>query len=150
MVAATFAAEIVLTPIAASLFGQVTCAGLLLNLAAIPLMTVVQAASLATLGAWHVDAILARACGYVVHAAALNSSLSPLVDTTMADAPIGPPAWSSLRGITAPGALAASHARVTSAAAAAALLGTLIVVAPTADPRRRTVATSWLVAHRGS
>ena len=42
MVAATIAAEIVLTPIAASLFGRVTCAGLLLNLAAIPLMTVVQ------------------------------------------------------------------------------------------------------------
>ena len=43
---ATAAAEIALAPIGAALFGRVTCAGLLLNLAAIPLMTVVQAGSL--------------------------------------------------------------------------------------------------------
>ena len=56
---ATAAAEIALAPIGAALFGRVTCAGLLLNLAAIPLMTVVQAGSLAALGAWLLDPDLA-------------------------------------------------------------------------------------------
>ncbi len=49
IVAATAAAEVVLAPIGAALFGRMTCAGLVLNLAAIPLMTVVQAGSLAAL-----------------------------------------------------------------------------------------------------
>ena len=39
----------------AALFGRVTAAGLLLNLAAIPLMTIVQAASLITLAVWPVQ-----------------------------------------------------------------------------------------------
>ena len=133
MVAATIAAEIVLTPIAASLFGRVTCAGLLLNLAAIPLMTVVQAASLATLGAWHVDADLARACGYVVHAAARGLVESArLVDyAPWLTREIAPPAWSVLAGYYGALGLSLLPTRASrGAAAAAALLGTVIVVAP--------------------
>jgi competence protein ComEC len=41
---ATICAELVLLPVSASLFGRVTFAGLILNLAAIPLMSVVQIA----------------------------------------------------------------------------------------------------------
>jgi competence protein ComEC len=47
MVAATACAEIALAPIAATLFGRISFAGLGLNLIAIPLMTVVQIAGLA-------------------------------------------------------------------------------------------------------
>ena len=133
VVAATIAAEIVLTPIAASLFGRVTCAGLLLNLAAIPLMTVVQAASLATLGAWCVDADLARACGYVVHAAARGLVDSArLVDyAPWLTREIAPPAWSVLAAYYGTVGFSLLPTRASrGAAAAAALLGTVIVVAP--------------------
>ena len=133
VVAATIAAEIVLTPIAASLFGRVTCAGLLLNLAAIPLMTVVQAASLATLGAWHVDADLARACGYVVHAAARGLVDSArLVDfAPWLTREIAPPSWSLLAGYYGALWLSLLPTRASrGATVAAALLGTVIVVAP--------------------
>ena len=133
VVAATIAAEIVLTPIAASLFGRVTCAGLLLNLAAIPLMTVVQAASLATLGAWHVDADLARACGYVVHAAARGLVDSArLVDVApWLTREIAPPAWSVLAGYYGALMLSLLPTQVSrGGAAAAALLGTVIVASP--------------------
>ena len=44
IVAATLCAELILVPISASVFGRITFAGLLLNLAAIPLMSLVQIA----------------------------------------------------------------------------------------------------------
>ena len=46
LVAATVAAELVLLPVSASVFGRVTSAGLVLNLIAIPAMTVVQISGL--------------------------------------------------------------------------------------------------------
>jgi competence protein ComEC len=64
--AATLAAEIALAPAGAAMFGRMTAAGLLLNFAAIPLMAIVQGASLVTLAASLFDASAARACGYVV------------------------------------------------------------------------------------
>ena len=48
LTAATLAAEVVLLPISAAVFGRVTAAGLLLNLIAIPAMAVVEVAGLAT------------------------------------------------------------------------------------------------------
>ena len=45
---ASFAIEVVLLPVSASLFSRVTSAGLVLNLAAVPLMGVVQIAALVT------------------------------------------------------------------------------------------------------
>ena len=45
----TVAAEAALLPISAMLFGRVTLAGLILNFVAIPLMSVLQAASMAAL-----------------------------------------------------------------------------------------------------
>jgi competence protein ComEC len=52
-------------PIAATLFNRVTFAGLLLNLAAVPLMTVVQAAASATVLAEALLPMLAAPCGVV-------------------------------------------------------------------------------------
>ena len=53
---ASICAEIALLPIAASLFSRVTVAGLVLNFAAIPLMTLVQCGSMVLLG---IDALCA-------------------------------------------------------------------------------------------
>jgi competence protein ComEC len=70
VLAATIAAEIALAPFGALFFWRVTIAGLLLNFAAIPLMTVVQSGSLAllALAPWHEPT--AVRCGYLVHLAA--------------------------------------------------------------------------------
>ena len=69
LIAATAAAELVLTPITAALFARVTFAGLLLNFVAIPLMALVQAVRLRA-GRDNCLPGIARACGYVVHLAA--------------------------------------------------------------------------------
>ena len=54
MLAATSCAEMALAPVAATLFGRVSFAGLFLNFAAIPLMTVIQVGGLivAAMPAW--------------------------------------------------------------------------------------------------
>lgn len=69
LLAATAAAEVVLAPISAALFSRVTAAGLLLNFAAIPMMTIVQAGSMATLVAWSVHPPLGLGTAYGVHLA---------------------------------------------------------------------------------
>jgi competence protein ComEC len=51
LLAATVCAELALAPVGASLFSRVTLAGLIVNFAAVPLMTVTQLAALATLAA---------------------------------------------------------------------------------------------------
>jgi competence protein ComEC len=61
-VAASAAAEIVLLPIAASVFSRVTCAGLVLNLVAVPLMTIAQVAGLVVVAGGQVQP-LAQAAG---------------------------------------------------------------------------------------
>jgi competence protein ComEC len=133
VVAATIAAEVALAPVGAALFGRVTCAGLLLNLAAIPLMTIVQAASLAALAAWLVDADLARACGYVVHVAARGLVDSArLVDVVpWLSRELAPPSFAVLSGYY--GALAVALYRRRAARRAgvmAALFGAIIVIGP--------------------
>ena len=135
---ATLAAEIALGPISASLFGRVTCAGLLLNLAAIPLMTVVQAASLATLGAWLIDPGVAKACGYVVHLAARGLVDSArLVDLApWLSRELAPPSWSLLAGYYGALILALSGTRASRGATVlTAVLGMVIIVAPHATTR---------------
>ncbi len=138
IVAATAAAEIVLAPIGAALFGRLTCAGLVLNLAAIPLMTVVQAGSLAALGAWLVDPELARACGYLVHLAARglvdSARLVDLAPWLAREVP--PPAWGVLAAYYVALVLSLLPTRASRAAAAVtAVLGLVIVVAPHAATR---------------
>jgi len=94
VLAATICAEVVLTPIGASLFSRVTFAGLALNLAAIPLMTAVQCGSMLLLAAAIYPAA-ANLAGIFVHYAATG-----LVETSrlVAFAPwlardVPPPAW---------------------------------------------------------
>jgi competence protein ComEC len=135
---ATVAAEVALAPIGAALFGRVTCAGLLLNLAAIPLMTVIQAGSLAALGAWLIDRDLARACGYVVHVAARglvdSARLVDLVPWLSRE--LAPPAWGLVTAYYCALVLALLRTRVSRAASVlTAFFGMLIVVGAHATTR---------------
>ncbi|MCA1562322.1 MAG: DNA internalization-related competence protein ComEC/Rec2 [Acidobacteria bacterium] len=68
LLVATICADIALAPISAAVFGRITFAGLLLNFAAIPLMTVVQVAGITVLAAasWPT---LAAAAGFAAHLA---------------------------------------------------------------------------------
>lgn len=68
--AATLCAEAVLMPIGAALFGRVSLAGLVLNFAAIPLMTLTQMAGLASVGLAAVHPAPAAVAGYAAHLAA--------------------------------------------------------------------------------
>jgi competence protein ComEC len=70
-VCTTLAAEAALLPIAAVLFGRVTIAGLALNLIAVPLMSALQAASLAALALAPLP-LAASGAGYVAHVAAIG------------------------------------------------------------------------------
>jgi competence protein ComEC len=56
-VAASAAAEIVLLPIAASVFSRATCAGVVLNLLAVPLMTIAQVGGLVVVAGGGVEGI---------------------------------------------------------------------------------------------
>jgi competence protein ComEC len=70
LLAATICAEIVLVPVAALLFSRISGAGLVLNFAAIPLMTVVQVASMAIVTFGSETAGWTRPAALVVHRAA--------------------------------------------------------------------------------
>ena len=67
---ATICAELALFPIAAFHFSRVTVAGLGLNFAAIPLMSVTQLAGMAAVGLAPVNATLAEGAGWIAHVAA--------------------------------------------------------------------------------
>ena len=68
--AATICAELALFPIGAFHFSRVTVAGLGLNFAAIPLMSVTQLAGMAAVGLAPVNAAAAEGAGWIAHAAA--------------------------------------------------------------------------------
>lgn len=95
LLAATVCAELALAPVTASVFSKVTFAGLALNFAAIPLMTIVQGASMLTLAAAPVLADAADIAGYVAHLAAhwlvRSSGLVELAPWLSRD--VSPPAW---------------------------------------------------------
>jgi competence protein ComEC len=92
---ATACAELALAPIGAALFSRITVAGLILNFAAIPLMAIVQAGSMATLAAAPFAGPAARACGYITHLAASGIVGSAgLVDVApWLSRAVTPPAW---------------------------------------------------------
>ncbi len=92
---ATLCAEIALAPASAVLFSRITVAGLLLNFAAIPLMTITQGAALATLAASLVSDPVAQFCGYVAHLGAVGLVRSArLVDLApWLSRELVPPAW---------------------------------------------------------
>lgn len=101
--AATLSAELAILPVSAAVFSRVTFAGLALNFAAIPLMTVVQGASMATLGtaplAWIGGArmadLAAQLSGWLTHLAASwlvqSARLVDLAPWVSRD--VLPPAW---------------------------------------------------------
>jgi competence protein ComEC len=95
VLAATLCAEVVLAPIGASLFSRITFAGLAVNFAAIPLMTLVQCGSMALLLAAALPWALADTLGVFVHYAAFglveSSRLVEAAPWLARDVP--PPAW---------------------------------------------------------
>jgi len=68
--AASCAAEIALFPVSASVFNRITVAGLLLNFAAIPLMTVVQVGGMVVVGTAALAPLVTPAAAWITHAAA--------------------------------------------------------------------------------
>ena len=96
MLATTAAAEAALLPVSALLFGRVTLAGLALNLVAIPMMSVLQAASMFALAVSPASTAVAQASGFVAHLAATgileSARLAGLVPGLARDV-ASPAAW---------------------------------------------------------
>jgi competence protein ComEC len=67
LLAASVCAEVALLPVSAFVFSRVTAAGLLLNFAAIPLMTLVQIGGMIAVGLDTINGEVARWVGFVVH-----------------------------------------------------------------------------------
>jgi competence protein ComEC len=95
LLAATVCAELVLAPIGAAVFGRVTAAGLLLNFAAIPLMTLAQLSALATLALEWPAPAGARAAAAAAHGAAhgLVESARLVEVAPWLTRELPPPAW---------------------------------------------------------
>ena len=131
--AATVCAEIGLAPVGARLFGRVSVAGLLLNFAAIPLMSIIQVAGLAAVAAAAVSTGMASAFGGIAHAATVGLLRSArLVDVApwlVLDLP--PPAlWLMIAWYAGWGAiLAAPRRRWRCMASGAVVLSGLLMVA---------------------
>jgi competence protein ComEC len=64
---ATLCAEVALAPLGARLFGRISVAGLALNFVAVPLMSAIQIAGLATVASASLSASVASMCGWVAH-----------------------------------------------------------------------------------
>jgi competence protein ComEC len=137
LLAATMAVELVLGPLSAVMFARVTCAGLLLNFAAIPSMAVVQMASMGALATVSVAPAFAIWCGYIAHLAAAalidSSWLVDLAPWMVRD--VAPPSWwlvSAYYGALAVCLRARSHVRTR---LAAVVLAATIVAGPHALSR---------------
>ena len=132
MLATTAAAEAALLPVSAWLFGRVTLAGLALNLIAIPLMSILQAASMAALAVSTMWSAGARATGFVAHLAATgildSARLTSLVPGLARD--VAPPAiWLvALYYACAAGVLSARLPAIRRGAAAAMALSALMIL----------------------
>jgi competence protein ComEC len=70
LLAATVCSELALAPVGASIFSRVTLAGLVVNFAAVPLMTLTQLAALATLAASLLGDAAAAVPGFITDTAA--------------------------------------------------------------------------------
>jgi competence protein ComEC len=138
VLAATICAEIALAPVSAFLFRRVTGAGLLLNFAAIPLMTFVQlggAALLAVTGAW---SSLSRWLIWVPHISAtgLVESARLVEIAPWLSRAVSPPAWPilGLYYVALAGMLSARLRKW--ALAVTAATGAVILLGPTAGTGR--------------
>ena len=93
--AATICAELALAPVGASLFGRISLAGLLLNFAAIPLMSIIQIAGLVALAASPLSLAAASAVGWIAHAGTVallrSAALVDVAPWLVVDLP--PPSW---------------------------------------------------------
>ena len=93
--AATVCAEIALAPVGARVFGRVSLAGLVLNFAAIPLMSAIQIAGLAAAAVSAASSTVAVAPGFAAHIATVallrSASLVDIAPWLVLDVP--PPAW---------------------------------------------------------
>ena len=133
LLVATACAEMALAPASAVIFSRITFAGLFLNFAAIPLMTIVQAAAMATLAAAPVSTPAATGFGYVAHVGATwlvrSAHLVDLAPWLSRDLPA--PAWWLVSAYYAACGTALLRPRQARAAlgAAAACLG-LMLAAP--------------------
>ncbi|HEX2458424.1 MAG TPA: DNA internalization-related competence protein ComEC/Rec2 [Vicinamibacterales bacterium] len=150
MFASTAAAELALLPIGAALFARVTFAGLLLNFAAIPLMSVVQVATIAAVATSVIHPEFASWCGWIAHVAARalvdSAQLADLAPWTHRDV-TSPSWWLIAIYYTALGAALAHPGRVLWRAliAAAVNAAMLIVVAPAWTSRDVVRASSGLL-----
>ena len=95
MFAATVCAEVALAPIAATLFGRVSFAGLFLNFAAIPLMTVIQIGGLIVAGtpAWADPVSQSAAMAVRLSASALLHSAAIVESAPWLAQDVAPPVW---------------------------------------------------------
>ena len=93
--AATVCAEMALAPISATLFGRVSFAGLLLNFAAIPLMTVIQIGGLIVAGtpAWAGPVSQSAALAVRLSASALLHSAAIVEAAPWLAHDVAPPVW---------------------------------------------------------
>ncbi len=134
LLAATICAELALAPAAASLFSRITAAGLVLNFAAIPLMTLAQLASMATLAVSPFSEDAARSCGAVAHYAAWglvdSARLVDLAPWLSRD--VGPPAWGLMIAHYAACAALFSRYRRTAMTCIACGLGIMLAGLPVA------------------
>jgi len=95
MFAATVCAEMALAPISATLFGRVSFAGLFLNFAAIPLMTVIQIGGLIVAGtpAWAGPVSQSAALAVRLSASALLHSAAIVEAAPWLAHDVAPPVW---------------------------------------------------------
>ena len=138
---ATICAEAALAPVGARLFGRISVAGLLLNFAAIPLMSIIQIAGLAAVLVATVSVPLASAAGSLAHLATTgllrSARLVDIAPWLVLDVP--PPAFWVLAGWYAGLAGAVFLARRRSRAIAAAVLVVSAAVLLEGRPATRAV-----------
>ena len=131
--AATICAELALAPIGARVFNRLSLAGLVLNFAAIPLMSVIQVAGMAAVALDVLSTTLAAGAGGIAHIATVALLTSArLVDVApwlVLDLP--PPGWSIVAGWYAGwgGLLFARRRSHRAAAAVVALTATALMIA---------------------
>jgi competence protein ComEC len=150
---ATIAAEAAVGPVTAYAFGQATLAGLLLNFAAVPLMTVVQVAGLALLAGagLHpslavIPAVVARWAATGIVSSAGLVDLVPWAAWTL----VPPPLWLAAVVVAAWWAMWQAHRRPRLCAAAAAtwVAGSVAIGVGVVGPAWGPAASSFLSARR--
>ena len=137
-IAASFAIEVALLPVSASLFSRVTAAGLLLNLLAVPLMGVVQIAALVVTLCDSVPSI-AQPAGWIAHGAAqaLVGSAHLVTLAPWSTARVPPPSTIVIATYYVSLAVVLfAKARTARAIGGVVLVGMILVVTGSVDPSR--------------